>query len=513
MLISLCCQVLRDFAWESDRLAVLQATLLHQWWWTSSSDLEDPWYWLGVCISLATGIGINHPSTLAAKDNKTQKLWRRIWWVCITRDRIFGLVQRKTMRIRDEDIALPALRFWDFDISPLNTKIPALAESFHVTDCVNKVLLADLFMSQARLLLIIGQILECSYNLQGFVNSTSAWSLFYTPKKRDELDQGQLDHLLKELNTCPSQLNINCRMRVSDDSNTEGNHVYASRAALRLLYLLAQDLFYRPLAFTVHRDQWPIPPADYSEDSSTATARLRVSEAAAEIAEVLTTFHHRGKLLLLPPLIMTCVMTAVAWFLFEMRLAQKSPADLPGHKYHQCIRAFSKFKDHYPKWNEALILLKTMAINEHVWFARTLAMISPSVPMISTPKSGANSTTKSRPRTQITSPPTNSSHMPTQMPNDINTAFGLQDEVHRSHRDQQQTEHHLFSAPMLMTSMQPFPLTDPAFTSFDAMGTDEFAMGPALDAYGLGDSITGLISDYSPAFSQEIEGSSRRPWL
>ena len=340
------------------------------------------------------------------------------------------------MRIRDEDIALLALQFWDFDISPLNTKIPALAESFHVIDYVNKVLLADLFMSQARLLLIIRQILECSYNLQGFVNSTSVWSLFYTSKKQDELDQGQLDHLLKELNTCPSQLNINCRMRVSDDSNTEGNHVYASRAALRLLYLLAQDLFYWPLAFTVHRDQWLIPLVDYFEDSLTATARLRVSEAAAEIAEVLTTFYYRGKLLLLPPLIMICVMTAVVWFLFEMRLAQKSLADLPGHKYHQCIRAFSKFKDHYSKWDEALILLKTMAINEHVWFARTLAMISPSVPMISTPKSGANSTTKSRPRKQITSPPTNSSHMPTQMPNDINTAFGLQDEVHRSHRDQ-----------------------------------------------------------------------------
>ena len=502
-------------------MAVLQANLLHQWWWTSSSDLEDPWYWLGVCISLATGIGINHPSTLAVKDYKTQKLWKRIWWVCITRDRLFGLIQQKTMRIRDEDIALPALRFQDFDTKPLNTKIPALAESFHVTDCVNKVLLADIFMSQARLLLIVGRIFRCSYNLQGFVNSTSAWSLFYTPKKREELDQDQLDHLLKELDTWSGLLNKNCSM-VSDDSNTDdmqADHVDASRAALRLSYLMAQELFHRPLVLTGHRDQWPvpdkqqwsIPPADYSEDSSTAAARLRVSEATAEIAEILTTFHHRGKLLLIPPMTMTCVMTAISWFLIEMRSAQKSPADLPGHKYHQCIRAFSKFKDHYPIWNEALILLKVMAMNQHVWFARTIAMISPSVPMIPTPKSGANSTTKSTPRIQVMSPPTNSSPTTTQAANDVNTAFGVQDGVYRSHRDQPQTEHHVFSTPMFMTSMHPFALTAQAFTSFDAMGYDEFSMGQALDAYGLGDSVTGLISDYSSALSPEIEGSSSMP--
>jgi hypothetical protein len=499
-------------AWESDRLVLLQATLLHQWWWTTSSDLQDPWYWLGSCITLATGIGINHPSTLAAKDNKTQRLWRRIWWVCVIRDRIFGLVQRKPTRIRDEDIALPGLRFQDFDTKPLDTRIPVLAECVEVTDCVNKVLLADIFISQASLLLTVGRILACSYNLQGFVNSTSTWSLFATPKKQEEVDQSQLDRLQAELDNWSSQLNRNCRMNDSEEDELLADHVYAGRAGLRLCYLLAKELLHRPRAFETDPEGWATSRGDCPEDSSTAAARLRVSEVASEITEILGSFHQRGKLLLLPPLTLTCVMTAVAWFLVEMRRAQKSPAELPDHPYHRVIRAVFLFKDHYPIWDETVALLKVMAINQHAWFARTMAMISPSVPMISTPKSASNNTpgaTRAGHHVHDTSPSNNEGTVTIQTADEIHKAFGgLHDGTYLSSIDHQHLDHQLSSGTMFMPSMHPFALTPTAFMSSDAMGYDELALGQALDAYGLGDSLHGLMPDFSHGPNHDIQETS-----
>ncbi|KAJ9604752.1 hypothetical protein H2200_010866 [Cladophialophora chaetospira] len=521
-------KVLRDLAWESDRLTVLQATLLHQWWWTSSSELEDPWYWLGVCISLATGIGINHPSTHAVKEERTRRLWKRIWWVCITRDRTFGMVQRKPMRIKDEDIALPPLNFRDFETNPLRTAIPTLAQSFSVTDCVNKVLLADIFMSQTNLLLIAGRILDCSYNLQGFLNSTSAWYLFYTPKQRQELDQDQLGHLLEELDTWSGQLNRNCRLKYSHDAGTDADtdekladNVHVSRAALRLSYLLAQELFHRPLAFTPERDQRPDSQQDYSESSSTVAARSRVSEAASEIAEIITTFHRENSLGYLPPLAMTCIMTAVAWFLMELRWAQKSPADLPGHQYHQCIRAFSKFKDSWPIWDETFALLKVMAIQQHVWFARTMAMLSKSVPMIPSPSSTANSVngstaSKSRSRTQgqetrsaLSNPPPNM-----QTASDFNTDFGLHTVGYRSNGGQHAGPYvdlRSSAAPIIMAPMHPFSFTATDLGSIDAIPYGDLSMDHALDAYGLGDTISSVIFDFPAVLSQDIEEYSTIP--
>ena len=48
-------------------------------------------------------------------------------------------------------------------------------------------MLADMFMSKLNLLSTSGHIINHSYNLQGFVGSTSERTMFYTPKKNDRI--------------------------------------------------------------------------------------------------------------------------------------------------------------------------------------------------------------------------------------------------------------------------------------------------------------------------------------
>lgn len=360
---------------------MIQATLLHAWWWESSNDQQDPWYWLGTVITLATGMGLNHPEGYDSKDEKTCRLWRRLWWTVVSRDRLAAITTRKPIRVRDEDLNLDLLKFQDFDTKPLDTRIPALRNCPLATDCVSKVMLADMFMSKLKLLLIMGRTIVASYTLQRFAVSTSEWAIYYKPKRNCDLDLNIFNELRDELDHWSTTRNSYCHMKYHQENGTDEmsrTNLRIHAASLELLHMMAVEILNRPLTS---------PPAsiqqrrseddqDRLEDSVTSTAIATVSRVTSEMSTLLQSLREQNLLGKIPPVSVSFIMTAMASLLVDIRMARKQPNDVPNHQYHECIRSLLAIRDIWPMTNGACTMVKQMESSSQIWYARNLKMLA-----------------------------------------------------------------------------------------------------------------------------------------
>lgn len=366
-------QLLYDFEWENDRVVLIQAILLQTYWYVSGNDQKDPWYWLGICISLAASLGINQEITYANKDAKTCRLWRRIWWTCISRDRITCIATRKPIQIKDEAINLPPLKFKDFDTLPYTTNIRSLEEPLLIVDCVGKVMLADMFMSKIKILLTIGRIIRHLYFLQGFEGTTSDWTMFYIPRKKRGSDADCIFRLQDELSSWSNTLNSYCHLDYHDDVLDEipARILRVHRAVLRLLQAMAEEALHRPQIFLR-----PQSPALSSTDTPTNKSWSIARQAASAISDVLQTFREEDLLKYLPPLSVGCAVAATAWCLVEISIQKKSPAELPDHQFHQCFRSLLKLGEVWPIAQGTISMLNQMIANNQIVFAWNFRMLA-----------------------------------------------------------------------------------------------------------------------------------------
>ena len=358
---------------------MIQATLLHAWWWESTNDQQDPWYWLGIILTLATGMGLNRAEGYASIDEKTCRLWRRLWWTIASRDRLAAITTRKPLRIPDEDLNLEPLKFQDFDTKPLDTRIPALRNCPLATDCVSKVMLADMFMSKLRLLLIMGRAIVSSYALQRFAVSTSEWAIYYRPKRKCDLDLTMFNQIRNELDQWSRTRNSYCRMKYHEDNGSDEmsrTNLRIHAASLELLYMMAVEILNRPL--TSPRQRRCEDDQDRLQDgiTSTAIAIATVSRVMSEMSDLLQRLREQDLLCKIPPVSVSFIMTAMASLFVDIRMARKQPNDLPNHQYHECIRSLLAIRGIWPITSGACTMIKAMETNSQIWYARNLKMLA-----------------------------------------------------------------------------------------------------------------------------------------
>lgn len=71
-----------------------------------------------------------------------------------------------------------------------------------------------------------------------------------------------------------------------------------------------------------------------------------------------------------------CTVAATAWFWVEIGLAKKTPAELPGHPFHQCFRSLLKLEDIWPVTKGAVSIVRQMIANNQIVFAWNFRMLS-----------------------------------------------------------------------------------------------------------------------------------------
>jgi hypothetical protein len=353
-------KALYDLDWELDRLVLIQTILLHQHWYVTEDFYKDPGHWLGICITFAKSIGIHKPSTYTNKPPKTCRLWRRLWWVCIFRDRVIGLCQRKEMKIEDPN-ELPILQLNDFDIDTITTNITTLQNLSLLTEGTPKIMLADMFISQLELFLIIGHVLLRLYVLQPHSPSTLDWSMLYSPKTTD-VEVGILLDLENEFLSWKRSLNPYCLTDYDDGDIDETTHISLKlhRAALEIGFLMGQELAYRP-------QDCLVPSTD---------SRDKVKQIASDVAKLVDTMERQNMVPFLPPMTIPCLIAAIASFLAEIKWEGKSQCKRTGIQFHRTMRCLIKMGDIWPITDGAHSLIGQMITSRHTGAARTLRMLS-----------------------------------------------------------------------------------------------------------------------------------------
>ncbi|CAK7203082.1 hypothetical protein SEUCBS139899_005811 [Sporothrix eucalyptigena] len=104
---------LHQFNWEQDDIATIQALLLMSHDYASMADQRHTWLWAHQAIGLAQGAGLHRHcqpddnTDLSGRGRPPSRLWSRIWWACLVRDRLIALGTHRPMHINSLDCSVP----------------------------------------------------------------------------------------------------------------------------------------------------------------------------------------------------------------------------------------------------------------------------------------------------------------------------------------------------------------------------------------------------------------------
>lgn len=148
---------------ETDHTILLQSALLLGFYHSEADTHTQPWYWLGVAISLCQMIGLHRCSSAAWTNSpfprQQQRLWRRLWWTCFFRDRWLSLTLGRPLRINlnDCNTDMPSV---DDMLSDLAGLPESITEAYMPKDLPQ---LADYWVTMIRLSRLLGDTLALSY--------------------------------------------------------------------------------------------------------------------------------------------------------------------------------------------------------------------------------------------------------------------------------------------------------------------------------------------------------------
>ncbi|KAK5658487.1 hypothetical protein OQA88_1877 [Cercophora sp. LCS_1] len=114
-------KLLESLDYEQDRIVLIQSLLLMSFWYSTPTETKDTWHYTGIAISIAHTINLHRdPGNQPNVSPQKAKLQRRLWWCCLTRDRLIALGMRRPTRVRDEDYSVPKPTIDDFEFLPVD---------------------------------------------------------------------------------------------------------------------------------------------------------------------------------------------------------------------------------------------------------------------------------------------------------------------------------------------------------------------------------------------------------
>lgn len=271
------------------------------------------------------------------------------------------------MRFKDEGSALPMLTMEDFDIDPIETNIRAVRDCAFCTSESTRVALAEMCLSKIKILSTIGRIIRKLYVLQGFAGTTADSIMLYSPKKSN-IEPKEVFELQDELDRWHRTLPTSCQIRTYDlEHDPIESFLHLHRSVLSMMFWMALEALHRP---TTLAKELPTSLTNFLQQKS----RPRVKEAAERMSELVQSLREQDLVRFLPPISVAFMLPAIASFLVEIKSTGKSLGDLPGHQFHQCVRALMSLRDIWPIADSACFLVGHMITNSHIGTARTLGM-------------------------------------------------------------------------------------------------------------------------------------------
>ncbi|KAH6845492.1 fungal-specific transcription factor domain-containing protein [Chaetomium sp. MPI-CAGE-AT-0009] len=341
-------RLLYDFDYETDRLILVQGLLLMTYWYETPDDQKDTWHWMGVAISLAHTIGLHRDPAKTPMIPRKQKLWKRVWWSCLMRDRLVALGMRRPTRIKSEDFDVPTLNEDDFEIEALPEENQLLGpECVLIRDVEMQRRLAVMCIEKAKLCMLIGDMLKVQYSVlsrsgmrpEHTTNSTHMLLPNKNPENMEEVEN--VDHHLQDWF---ASLPDTCQHRTLDaSSTTDGNQVLSvQRNLLHMIYHTTISALHRPLFLPASPTEGPSTPIEVQE-----TARQRVREAAEHITRMAADLRQHGLERFLPTTGVTVILPAMIVHMLDTKSpdAETRAGAIQGLK--ECLVVMSNLRNIY----------------------------------------------------------------------------------------------------------------------------------------------------------------------
>jgi hypothetical protein len=340
-------QVLYDFDYEIDRVALVQSLLLMTYWYETPDDQKDTWHWMGVAISLAHTIGLHRNPEKSNMEPSKKKLWKRIWWSCFMRDRLVALGMRRPTRVKDEDYDVPMLTEEDFEIGPLSDNITIIPRDCTlVREVESQRQLAQMCIAKAKLCLCISHVLTAQYSvlvkaqgMQGQEGNTRS-SVMLFPKKLDQTDE--VKRCDEELSTWIEELPECCHYSDELGSGNSGPPVFVQRSLLHMVYFTTLSALHRPQVLPSASSAQPDKCRELQDLS-----RKKVREASKEITRISRDLHQRGLEKYLPTTGVTVLLPAIIIHLLDIKANNDEARQAAMDGFCQCMLVLEKLRDNY----------------------------------------------------------------------------------------------------------------------------------------------------------------------
>ncbi|KAF5241567.1 hypothetical protein FANTH_9078 [Fusarium anthophilum] len=308
---------LYDLDRATEKLKLIQSVMLLSFWYTDPQDHTGAWYWIGIAISLAQGIGLHRNPRSSSRARKIcpqeQALRRRIWWSCVVRDRWVSLAKGRPMRIHSEDCDLPFPTSQDV-LQELDSVADEAKRRFIPADSAA---LTSLWLRLVRISDVLGGILRLHYRVSG------------PDPTVDDIDK--YAQQIESLSATNSGI-------MDEWCDTLSIHAYQ----IDLFYQATVAILYRPYALNESAPPPTGTPLDWHK-----VALRRARDAAANTNALLQRLIELEAIEYLKPMIITAIIPAMQIHLSDCKSTKALIRALATHKMQLCMLVLSNLRVTY----------------------------------------------------------------------------------------------------------------------------------------------------------------------
>lgn len=302
--------------YEQDSVVVIQSCLLIGYWYSNLQDRTQSWHWTGIAISTAQTI-VLHRNPDAKSHNRllstaTRRLWRNLWWCCVSRDRWLAYGSGRPVRIKASDHDMP---FPDGECMLL----PPDPTLYSRTRLISLELfrLQFVFLGLLRLSIVLGDIIETIYRSQ----------------QQQAVENDVISSLAQRLRSCFLENTLDTSDATLIEFFTMYAQIHAEAATIAL---------YRPFMTELAR------PPGQSDPVLTLAADTAVRKAASQTNALLDRMISADTLIFAGPTMVSLLIPAMTIHLHEVRSSDQFAKAWSHNRLDFCLLVLKHLENNYP---------------------------------------------------------------------------------------------------------------------------------------------------------------------
>jgi Fungal specific transcription factor domain len=330
-------------------------------YYETPDDQKDMWHWMGVTLSLAQSIGLHRDPQDAKMELKKKALWKRVWWMCVLRDRLICLGMRRPMRIKDDDFDVPMLALEDFDFQTLPSRICKMLGSCPLlSEYGSMKQLAVMCIEKVKLAVCIGNVLKTQYSVYGNKSGRTTETTMMLVPKIEEPDRSQVEMCQRELENWHDRLPPQAQYQFKDLTSLPrtAEVIIVHRAILSMMYLA--------VCSTLHRPQYLPSSASSSTEDLQDQMRRKARNVAGEITQIAHSLQNMNLARYLPITGVTVLLRAIIFHLMDMKAKETEVQTAAAQRYHQCMEVLRRLRDIYASADYAISFLEAATYRANI---------------------------------------------------------------------------------------------------------------------------------------------------